>query len=102
MLSTPPPPPSSVARKLLCRRFPKITPAKHDGATTNDPELSKLDIDAHKEELKNMQHKDPKNGGQPNNLSKHTDNVKSTSAMSGRQAIPTTPQKPTLVLSPDL
>jgi len=43
------------------------------------------DIVAHKEELKNMQHKDAKHGGEPNNLSKHTDNVKSMSGgMAGR------------------
>lgn len=72
-------------KKLAEKEFPKITPAKHDGATTSDPELSKDDILAHKEELKNMQNKDAKHGGEPNSLAKHTDNVKSMSAMSGRE-----------------
>jgi len=33
-----------------------------------------------------MQYNIAKHGGEPNNLSKHTDNANSMSAMSGRQA----------------
>ena len=67
---------------MLCR-FPKITPVKRDGDV--DPELSKDDNLAHKEELKHMQKKDAKHGGEPNSISKHADNVKSmANTMSGR------------------
>ena len=60
------------------RRFPDITPAKHDG-DQQDQELSKDDIKAHKAELQHMQHKDPKHGGEPNNLKK-TDPISSSAS----------------------
>lgn len=64
-------------------RFPKITPVKHDGDVS--PELSKEDVKAHKEELQHLQKKDPKHGGEPNNMSKFADNTKSmATGMSGR------------------
>ena len=52
--------------------------------------MSKDDILAHKEELKNMQKKDAKHGGEPNSLSKHGGDVKSmANTMSGRCALST-------------
>lgn len=62
-------------------RFPNITPAKHDAGT--QPELSKEDVAAHKEELKHMQTKDAKHGGGSNIVSKK-DHVGSAAEMSGR------------------
>lgn len=70
----------------ICYRFPKITPVHRDG--DDDPkELTKDDVNAHKEELKHMQKKDAKHGGEPNSLSKHGGDVKSmANTMSGRCA----------------
>ena len=68
-------------------RFPKITPVHRDGDDAPG-DLSKDDILAHKEELKNMQKKDAKHGGEINSLSKHGGDISSkANTMSGRYVL---------------
>ena len=75
---------STARRDAVFRcRFPNITPAKHD--SSDQPELSKEELEAHKEGLKQMQKKDPKHGGEPNSLSKK-DHIGSSVEMHGRSA----------------
>ena len=69
--------------QLLCR-FPNITPAKHDGQEDNAEELSKDDLKARKEEMRNMQQKDAKHGGESNRLTKADPISSSASTKPGR------------------